>query len=70
MARKYYTLATRMTLHSDWEIEFGDYDRKVVEDEKGSLIDDGYDAKNLKVIATNDDKQASIVAAVKKLNTA
>ena len=70
MARKlYYTLLTRMTNISAWGIEFGDYDRKVVQEEADEMWDQGMGRpkKNLKIIATTPD-QATITQTVDDLN--
>lgn len=64
MARKYYSLLIRDNSESPWQIEFGDYDRETVIDER--LCQD-IPKKHMKIITTGD-KTADIVAAVDKLN--
>lgn len=64
--KRYHSLLEKIEGH--WCIAFGDYSRKVVNQERIDQIDDGMTKrKNLKIIETNDD-QASIEAAVAKLN--
>lgn len=66
MARTYYTLCTRD--NGVWSPQFGDYDRDTVTDEADDLYyGREYKRRDLKVIATKPD-QASINAAVAKLN--
>jgi hypothetical protein len=67
--RKYYTLLSRETGATRWVIEFGDYTRSVVRDEKDDMKDGGYCDHAFKIIETLDD-QASIDAAVTALNEA
>jgi len=67
MAKKYYTLLSKQG-NDPWVIEFGDYSRSVVAQEKEDMKDswDGHLYK-FKIICTNDD-QASINEAVAKLS--
>jgi len=60
---KYYTLLTKDAKGDDWSIQFGDYDREVVEDEKVDSYSDCY----TKIICTHADQQ-SINDAVANLN--
>ena len=63
MAR-YHTLVVKFNRDDAWSVQFGDYDREVVADER----DDSYgDAYRTKIITTNDD-QASINEEVRRLN--
>lgn len=59
--RNYYSLLVKED--GRWTIQFGDYDRKVVQQE----VADEYSGVTTKIITTNPD-QASIVAAVAALN--
>lgn len=67
--RTYYTLLSRGPDDTRWAIEFGDYDRSVVRDEKDDMKDGDYCDHAFKIITTLDD-QASIDAAVAELNGA
>ncbi len=62
--RRYYTLAVRFEASDEWSVQFGDYDRECVVQEKEDAYEDAYAAK---VISSNDD-QAAINAAIAKLN--
>lgn len=66
MSNSYFSL---LTLEDDfqWYIQFGDYDREVVEDEYQEYRDNGHKAKRLKIIATGS-SQDEINAAVRELN--
>jgi len=67
MPRKYHTLVVRDGKASPWGIHFGDYDRETVEQER----EDGrdyYKAGDMRIITTSDARQATIDAAVAKLN--
>lgn len=64
MARKYHSLLLRTD--GRWGVEFGDYDRQCVADERDEYSRD-YPARDLKIITTGD-AQADINAAVEKLN--
>lgn len=72
MAKKYYTLAQFNVEAKTWQPQFGDYDRKVVEDEREDILC-GYNCgvmvrkKDVKIITT-DETQAAIDAAIAKLN--
>ncbi len=64
--RLYHSLLTRNSPVHPWRIEFGDYDKECVEQER----EDDYSSfskKNVKIITTTDD-QPSIQAAVDDLN--
>ncbi|WP_316235074.1 MULTISPECIES: hypothetical protein [unclassified Bradyrhizobium] len=65
--RNYYTLVSRETKGSPWVIEFGDYSRAVVADERNDMKDGDYCDHAFKILTTLDD-QASIDAAVAELN--
>lgn len=60
--KKYYSLLT--LVDDNWCIQFGDYDREVVEDERDEYKENG---ETTKIIVTNDD-QASINEKVVQLN--
>lgn len=66
MARKYYTLLARE--HGLWVIEFGDYDKEVVQAERDEYRYIGRAARDLKIITTPDAKQKTINAVVAKFN--
>ena len=61
--RAYYTMLARDFQTDPWRIEFGDYDRDVVEQE---AEDTDFETK---IIRTDSDYQGEIDAAVTKLNT-
>ena len=61
---RYYTLLARESVTEPWGIQFGDYDKEVVEDEK---FDQSESWPHLKIISSKDD-QASIDAKVAELN--
>ena len=68
MARKYYTLVSFQD--ERWSIEFGDYSRNVVAEEKAGMLDDYgsvWKSSELKIIVSGD-TQAEINEAVAKLN--
>lgn len=66
--RTYYTLLVRDHANDPWAIDFGDYDRECVQDERDGLVDsEEYTKGNTKIIKSADD-QASINAAVAALN--
>lgn len=60
--RPYFTLLEFR--EGSWTIQFGDYDREVVEAEGEDFIDHGIRKKNLKIIRTEDGSKATIDAAV------
>jgi hypothetical protein len=72
-ARKYYTLVSQR-LRREWCIEFGDYDRQTVVEEREDILDglehsdDPADQLVLFKIITTADDQDAIEAAVAKLN--
>jgi hypothetical protein len=68
MAKVYHTLLSRENATSPWVIEFGDYKRSVVKQERDDMKDGAYCDYAFKIITTPDD-QASIDAVVKALNT-
>lgn len=65
MARLYHNLFLYMDGY--WSLQFGDYDRKTVQDELDDYRDKGFYKKALRIVTTNDD-QASINAAIDKIN--
>lgn len=65
MTRTYYTLAVRED--GTWTPQFGDYSRKVVQDEMLDYRDHDHKAKNLRIV-TSGDTQAEINAATSALN--
>ncbi|WQZ00314.1 hypothetical protein Shy_CDS0037 [Escherichia phage Shy] len=60
-AKQYFSLLTKTD--GVWSVQFGDYDRECVEQER----DDSYSDEKCRIIKT-DDTQAAIDAAVAKLN--
>jgi hypothetical protein len=68
MGKLYYVLVIRQDKFSPWEIEFGDYVKSVVEQERRDLLD-SLDLKrsNTKVVTIGGDTQAEIDAAVAAL---
>jgi hypothetical protein len=70
MKCKYYTLICRED--GKWSPQFGDYDKSVVRDElddyANSFGSSHYARKDIMIIATDDDMQATIDAAIAKLN--
>jgi hypothetical protein len=68
-ARKYFTLVSRGPDDTRWAIEFGDYDRACVRQERDDMKDGHYCDHVFRILETADD-QASIDAEVAKLNGA
>lgn len=72
MARKYYTLVEK-DYDSQWTIQFGDYDRETVEQERDDIWESmierfhGSKARTFKIVSSADD-QHSIDSAVAVLN--
>lgn len=64
MARKYHVLLVRED--GNWTIDFGDYDKSVVQNERQDKRDHDIKAKDLYILTVNDDTQAEIDAAVKE----
>ena len=64
--RKYWTLAERGE-DGKWAIAFGDYERRVVQDEADDMVNSGTKRKNLKII-TSDHSRAAVEGAVAALN--
>lgn len=62
--RAYFSLLSKVD--GKWSVQFGDYDRSVVEDEKSDLLDSEEGIK-LKIVKT-DDSQAAIEAKLASLN--
>lgn len=67
--KKYFSLLQR--IDGRWTIQFGDYVKSVVNQEKIDMIDsdDSLKSRDFTIITTSDD-QASINAAVEALNAA
>lgn len=65
--KKYYTLLIRHSKNDPWAIDFGDYSRSVVEEER-QMNDDWRPCPQQKIIRTGDTQQ-EIDAAVRKLNS-
>jgi hypothetical protein len=73
MKTPYYTLLERAAGSHTWTIEFGDYSRKVVEAEmrdrrESDRAAEPTERSTFRVIATDDDTQEAIDAAVTNLN--
>ena len=62
MARKYHVLLVRED--GNWTIDFGDYDKSVVQDERQDKRDHDIKAKDLHILTVDGDTQAAIDAAV------
>lgn len=67
MARRYFTLLSRGPDDTRWAIEFGDYKRGVVKQERDDMKDGDYCDHAFRIIET-DDAQSAIDAAVFALN--
>ncbi len=67
MARKYHVLLVRED--GNWTIEFGDYDKSVVQDERQDKRDHDVKAKDLHILTVDGDTQADIDAAVKEFRS-
>jgi hypothetical protein len=65
--RTYYSLLSRAPDDTKWSIEFGDYKRSVVKQERDDMKDGHYCDHAFKIIETTDE-QSSIDAAVFNLN--
>ncbi len=65
-ARPYFTLATNED-GAGWAIQFGDYDRDCVEQEIEDSFE-GIPSRYIKIVRTPTDDQATINAAIAKLN--
>ncbi len=66
MPRPYFVLVSRDSADSAWGVEFGDYDKETVQDEREAFRDTCPSA-NLRILRTGD-KQADIDSAVAALN--
>ena len=68
MARQYHSLLLNSGTPEApaWGVEFGDYSKRTVEDERAEYRRD-YPAKALRIVTTGD-KQADIAAEVARLN--
>lgn len=64
---KYHTLALWDRDNSFWAIEFGDYSKADVKQERKDILDKGDLKAHEAIIVTTDDDQASITAAVAAL---
>lgn len=67
MARRYFTLCIRDGYDLPWCPQFGDYDFRVVADERDDYFTNGVPRGCLAIVASDDD-QASIDARVAALN--
>jgi hypothetical protein len=69
-AKTYFTLLVNDGTPGDrpWGIQFGDYDRSVVEAELEDYRDHGWKRKELKIVETVGHGNAEIEAIVAKLN--
>lgn len=65
--RRYFTLLTRESKNAKWAIEFGDYDRQTVADERDSLRDSSEKRIHTLIIQTTDE-QSDIEATVRGIN--
>lgn len=65
--RRYFTLCTRDGREEPWAPQFGDYDFKVVAEERDEYVRHGSPSWCLAIVASGDD-QASIDARVAALN--
>lgn len=66
--RPYYILVVKQ--EGRWGVEFGDYDRQTVEQEREDVCyqHDGPQKQNTRVVMAASSKQAAIDTAVSKLN--
>ena len=67
MARPYHLLVTRDTSDDEWILEFGDYSRRVVEDER-EVVAEYLGPRNVQVITAHDDRNETAAAVVQALN--
>lgn len=68
-AMSYYTLLIRDDKTSPWRIEFGDYSKSVVQDERDDIhYNNGDKLTDMMIIETDNSGQRVIDAAVAKLN--
>lgn len=71
-SKNYYTLLLFHTDTKKWGIEFGDYDREAVEDERDILFGHGdllgLERPKTQIISTSD-KQEEVDAKVEEINT-
>ena len=65
--RAYFTLLSKGPDDDRWSIEFGDYDRNTVRDERDDMKDGHYCDHRFRIIETGD-TQAELDAAVALLN--
>lgn len=65
---KYFVLVEREAVGKSWSIQFGDYDREVVDAERDERRDKGARASNLKVLTVASARQSMIDLAVAELN--
>ncbi len=59
MARAYHLLLSRDSASEPFGIAFGDYDRSVVVAERLAYRDQGFRAKDLRVVTSNTDNQSA-----------
>ena len=64
---KYFVLVERLSAEAPWGVQFGDFDRDVVDDEYLEYRNRA-EARNLRVLAVKSAKQADIDARVASLN--
>lgn len=65
---EYHVLIARDNANAKWGVEFGDYNRGVVWAERYYLIENGYRAKNVRVVTIATDSQKAIDESVAALN--
>lgn len=53
---------------SPWGIDFGDYDRETVAQEREDRIDGGEEARTMRLLTVSKDDQHALDAAVARLN--
>lgn len=71
--RPYYVLAANEGSHiasNPWGVAFGDYDKETVKSERDDYRNNGWKARELKIIKCSSAKQATVDAEIAKLNTA
>lgn len=71
MTRRYYLLLERDGPGARWDVQFGDYDREVVDQERRHMHDTWRSPRlsDLKVISVDADDSVSIKATLDALNT-
>lgn len=66
--KAYYSLLVRFNESEFWSVQFGDYDRETVEDERDDMQHGSEPVYAFKIIKTKPD-QASIKAKVESINS-